>query len=60
MSFENKLSVTDNMASMERNTGEYKITVTVERLDGKPIDENEARRVLTSYVGTIFNQAISL
>jgi hypothetical protein len=58
MSFDNKLSVDHDVARTERVDGEHKITITVERTDGKPIDEGEARRILTRNLPTMFTQTM--
>lgn len=58
MSFNNKLSVDHNVAQTQRVDGEHRITIIVERTDGKPIDEEDARRVLTRNLPTMFTQTM--
>lgn len=58
MSFNNKLSLDHNVVQTQRVDGKHKIKITVERTDGKPIDEEEARRILTWNLPTMFTQTM--
>ena len=56
MGFPSKMSVLGNIAKAIHNDGEYIVTITVERWDNKPIAQEEAERVLTRALPTMFIQ----
>jgi hypothetical protein len=58
MGFESKLAIDHNIATAVREDGEYKITLTLERRDNKPITEREAQIVLTRNLGALFGQRL--
>jgi hypothetical protein len=59
MPFDRKFSLEGNTATTQHETGEYRITLKVERNDGNPIGEGEAELVLTKTMPLMFNQKIS-
>jgi hypothetical protein len=57
--FGTQLAIEGNTASSVKEVDGYKISLIVERLDQKPITEEEAQLVLTGNVTTMFTQRIS-
>jgi len=59
MPFDKKFSLEGDTSMTQHDTGEYRITLTVERNDGKAITEGEAELVLTKTLPIMFTQKIS-
>ena len=57
--FGRELDIENNVASSVRQNDKYKIVLSIERLDGKPITEEEAQIVLTQNIATMFTQRTS-
>ena len=57
--FGTQLVIEGNTASSVKEVDGYKISLIVERLDQKPITQEEAQLVLTGNVTTMFTQRIS-
>jgi hypothetical protein len=57
--FASRMHIENNTATVERDTGEYRIVISVQRKDAKAITQSETEEVLTTNLLTMFNQRAS-
>jgi hypothetical protein len=57
--FGQQLAIDGNTASSIKEVDGYRISLIVERIDEKPITQEEAQTILTGNISTMFTQRIS-
>jgi hypothetical protein len=57
--FGQQLNIKGNTASSIKEVDGYRISLIVERIDEKPITQEDAQLILTGYVLTMFTQRMS-